>query len=109
MNKSLRFPAILLLSTAALGVAIAAMPVHADGRKAVGQDLAEPRESGRVTLAREGRSQHHDRQRRHHDDHDDDDEHGHGRMSTPRAAMPDAPVPDNGLFNGKAAPKAEVQ
>ncbi|MHB2169033.1 hypothetical protein [Alsobacter sp. R-9] len=112
MTKSLRLGAILLLSTTALGVAIAVAPVHADGRKTAGQDVAEAHETSRLIFASESRSRHHDRNRRHHHDDDDDDddgEDGRGGMRPPRAAAPDAPVPDNGLFSGKARPKVDVQ
>jgi hypothetical protein len=66
-----------------------------------------------------GREHHGERQghhARHSDDDDEDDDHGgheHGRngganrQADPNAA--NAPVPDNGVFNGKARPKVEVQ
>lgn len=53
---------------------------------------------------------------RHHDDDDDDDDHGgEGRGGEGRGAAspvgptdPNAPVPTNGLFDGKTRPKVEV-
>ena len=44
------------------------------------------------------------------DDWDDDDDEGGGRGAIPQAGPtdPNAPVPDNGLFNGHARPKVEV-
>ena len=51
-----------------------------------------------------------------HGHHDDDEHEGHGgrdggRTERPAAGglpAPTAPVPDNGLFQGKARPKVEV-
>ena len=104
--------AALLLSTAGVGIALAA----------VGSDpLARPFER-HEHAARDGApwlrladSDHHkDRnqasERRRHDDDDDDDDH-RGRSTLPQTGPsdPNAPVPDNGLFQGKARPKVEVQ
>lgn len=49
--------------------------------------------------------------RRGHGDHDDDDDDDEGGRVTPPAGPtdPNAPVPDNGLFNGKVRPKVQVQ
>ena len=57
----------------------------------------------------------HHRHHRHHWDDDDDDDDGSasaGRGGANRPADPNAatkPVPDSGVFNGKARPKVEVQ
>ena len=59
---------------------------------------------------RHGRKHH----RHHDDDDDDDDDRGGrgdgraGRMPTTGPTDPATPVPDNGLFQGKARPKVEV-
>jgi hypothetical protein len=55
----------------------------------------------------------HENHRRHHDRHGDNDrDHKGGDRSGSRQVDPNAsnaPVPDNGVFNGKARPKVEVQ
>lgn len=60
------------------------------------------------------RDRHHGR--KHHRDHDDDDDDDDDRGGSDRAGRqpatgpsdPTTPVPDNGLFQGKARPKVEV-
>jgi hypothetical protein len=110
----------LLLSTAGLGVALAAtridhldLPFH--GRQEPAHDEAARADTRPLRLAdsdhrREGKERHHGR---HHDDDDDDDD---GRPGARPGAVPQngpadpaARVPDNGLFQGKARPKVEVQ
>lgn len=71
---------------------------HGDGRDARGHGDDDHRRS-----AESGRRGH-DAE----DDEDDDDE--GGRRTTPAGPSdPNAPVPDNGLFNGKLRPKVQVQ
>lgn len=116
------FLAGLLLSTAAVGTAVAAgagafTDEHGTrGERAEAFDRGRPAD-GRFQLADRGRERHHDRDRhharRHHDDDDDDDDDG-DRGRGPRLPVtgptdPNAPVPDNGLFQGKARPKVEVR
>lgn len=107
----------LLLSTAGLGVALAAtqidhldLPFHSRD-DAPGAD-ARPLRLADNDHRREGKERHHGR---HHDDDDDDDD-DDGRPGARAGAVPQngpadpaAPVPDNGLFQGKARPKVEVQ
>ncbi|MFG1377496.1 hypothetical protein [Xanthobacter autotrophicus] len=111
--------AALLLSTTGIGIALAAAEIHSlspfgperhERRAASGPD-------GTVRLAdsKSGHKRDGDHDRRHRedddDDDDDDDDRRGGLSVVPQAgpADPDAPVPDNGLFNGKARPKVEVQ
>lgn len=97
----------LLLSTAGLGVALAAtqidhldLPFHSSDPAAHALRLSDN------DHRREGKERHHD---------DDDDDDGGRPASRPvpapqnRPADPASPVPDNGLFQGKAPPKVEVQ
>jgi|GEM_PF-7087758 len=108
----------LLLSTAATGAASAADANAAPGAQSQHQPT---RLAGWFDNVRD--HEHHG-ERRHRDDDDDDDDgerhsghHGehHGdrdRGGENRPADPNAantPVPDNGVFNGKARPKVEVQ
>lgn len=111
--------AALLLSTAGIGVALAAAELHPltlfghERREASGPD-------GAMRFA-DSKSEHKrdDAHNRHHseddddddDDDDDEDDRRGGRGAMPQAGPTDprAPVPDNGLFNGKARPKVEVQ
>ena len=107
----------LLLSTASLGVALAATQIDPLDPPFHGRDEVARADTRPVRLAdsdhrREGKERHH---RRHHDDDDDDDD-DEGRSGARSRAVPQngpadpaAPVPDNGLFQGKARPKVEVQ
>ena len=52
---------------------------------------------------------HSDRKRYAEDDEDDDDDERRRRRASRGPPTPNAPVPDNGLFNGKTRPKVEVQ
>lgn len=112
--------AALLLSTAGLGVVLAATQAdHLSHRFRTHHDGAEVSAADRpISFAQEdrerGRGDRHNDRRRHaedDDDDDDDDDEGGRRGAIPQAgpADPGAPVPDNGLFNGKARPKVEVQ
>lgn len=103
----------LLLSTAGLGVALAATQVDHPDRPRQSRDPAARADTRSLRLADNDQAQG-DRHRGHHDDDDDDDddEHSGGRRgAVPQtgATIPAAPVPDNGLFQGKAPPKVEVQ
>ncbi|WP_374310360.1 hypothetical protein [Methylocella sp.] len=106
--------AALLLSTAAIGVALAAADLdflegHRHERRRGPE--ASGAEGRPLRLAEEGRGrEHHARQHQEEDDDDDDDE-GGGRGAIPQTgpADPNAPLPDNDLFNSKARPKVEVQ
>lgn len=107
----------LLLSTAGLGVALAATQIdHLDlpfhSRDEAARADARPLRLADNDHRREGKERHHGR---HHDDDDDDDD-DDGRPGARPGAVPQngpadpaAPVPDNGLFQGKARPKVEVQ
>lgn len=106
----------LLLSAAGLGVALAAtqidhldLPFHSRG-DAPRAD-ARPLRLADNDHRHEGKERHHGR---HHDDDDDDDDDGRpgaraGAVPQNGPVDPAAPVPDNGLFQGKARPKVEVQ
>lgn len=106
----------LLLSTAGLGVALAATQIdHLDllfhSRDDAPRADARPLRLADNDHRREGKERHHGR---HHDDDDDDDDNGRlgarpGAVPQNGPADPAAPVPDNGLFQGKARPKVEVQ
>jgi hypothetical protein len=113
----------LLLSTVATGVVSAAANANAPGAQS--QAAQEPRATQPTRLAegfgenfwgREHHGERHGHHERHSEDDDDDDDRGgrkHGRngganrQADPNAA--NAPVPDNGVFNGKTRPKVEVQ
>ncbi|WP_407049339.1 hypothetical protein [Methyloraptor flagellatus] len=113
------FLAGLVLSTALVGTAVAAGAgafTREHGERAEAFNRERPSD-GRFQLADRGRERHHDRDRRHarhhHDDDDDDDDHGDrgrgARLPVTGPVDPNAPVPDNGLFQGKARPKVEVR
>ncbi|MCG5238019.1 hypothetical protein [Xanthobacter oligotrophicus] len=110
--------AAVLLSTAGLGVVLAATQAdHLSHHFRTHHDGAEASAADRpIRFAQEdherGRGDRHNGRRHHAEDDDDDDEDEGGRRGAiPQAgpADPGAPVPDNGLFNGKARPKVEVQ
>jgi hypothetical protein len=112
MRKTLMIGAVLLLSSTALGATLAA------GRHVLrdhGGSRAEDNASqDRRTLASEHADRRHEgKQHRRYadndDDEDEDDDGGSSRAGRPVTPAPDAPVPDSGLFNGKARPKADVQ
>ena len=121
MKKPLVLAALLLTGTVA-GTAVAA--THHDGeilRHLFGHEAEHAEAAGgdgapfRVADDhRRDRERHHDRDhhRRHHDDDDDDDRGGRNgrgdRLPATGPTDPNAPVPDNGLFQGKARPKVEV-
>ncbi|MFG1299787.1 hypothetical protein V5F49_08330 [Xanthobacter sp. V3C-3] len=112
----------LLLSTAGLGVALAATQIdHLDlpfhSRDEAVQATDRPVRLADNDRGREWGDGHHSRRDAGRDDDDeDDDDDDDGRSGGRRGALPqngpadpNAPVPDNGLFQGKARPKVEVQ
>ncbi|WP_234050510.1 MULTISPECIES: hypothetical protein [unclassified Xanthobacter] len=109
--------AAILLSTAGVGVALAAAGADHFARHSESRfEHGERDGSHWQRLAESDHRKHRDdasSKRRHHDDDDDDDDDdGHsGRSALPQSGPsdPNAPVPDNGLFQGKARPKVEVQ
>lgn len=113
MKKPILIGAAVLLSTAAIGVAVAAadlgFPETHRHEMRRGPEVWGAK--GRpLLLAEEGQGrEHHARQ--HHEEDDDDDDEGGGAGAIPQTgpADPNAPLPDNGLFNGHARPKVEVQ
>jgi hypothetical protein len=113
MKKPILIGAALLLSTVAIGVALAATDrdfQEGHRREArYGVEAADAERSPRL-LADETRGREHSARSRHEEDDEDDDE-GGGRSAIPQAGPtdPNAPVPDNGLFNGHARPKVEVR
>jgi hypothetical protein len=118
MHKTLLLGAALLLSTTALGVTIAAAARHVEDRSTAAEAVRAGAD-GKQRLAsehgsRRHRDSHHKRAAGHDDDEeddDDDDDDGKARGAGGRQATPapNAPVPDNGLFSGKARPRVEVQ
>ena len=114
MKKPILIGAALLLSTAAIGVALAAADLdflegHRNERPHGFE--ASGAEGRPLLLAEEGRGRENHARRHHEEDDDDDDDEGAGRGAIPQTgpADPDGPLPDNGLFHGKARPKVEVQ
>ena len=115
----------LLLSTTGLGVAWAATqldhldPSHLDRSvpaRHERQEAAATDHPLRFAEDDRGRGDRHHGRRHHADDDDDEDDDdddaaGPRRGTVPQTgpADPNAPVPDNGLFQGKARPKVEVQ
>lgn len=120
MKKTLLLSAALLVGLAATGAAVATPRLleehfarwsdHDRGEGASVSAGERFRVADRDHRRREEGRGHH---RKHHDDDDDDDDRGRGgdRAGRPGVAGPtdpNAPVPDNGLFQGKARPKVEV-
>ena len=109
MHKRILIGTVLLLSTATLGVAIAA------GESGFRAAMIKSNASARNRPMRpHGRSfspaRRRDRRHPVADEDGDDDEGGEGDVTGRNVpADPNAPLPDNGLFNGKARPKVEVQ
>jgi hypothetical protein len=117
----------LALSTAATGAALAASAPDAlaspnaqsRSEPALAQEPGARRQTrlaeGLFENRGEGRGERHGHHARHwdNDDDDDDDDRGHSRKGAEnRPADPNAanaPLPDNGVFNGKSRPKVEVQ
>jgi hypothetical protein len=118
--KRIAIAAALVVSAAAFSAALAASDPTQDASPSAEADHRAPSWSdgdGRAPRLAEGffdnfrGGEHH---RHHWDDEDDDDEGsasddrgGANRPADPNAA--NTPVPDSGVFNGKARPKVEVQ
>lgn len=107
---------LLLLSTTGIGVAWAASDIRPFGL--AGHERHGERAEAPATHLAEARGQERedDGARRHREhDHDDDDDEDEGEGAGRAALLPTgpadprAPVPDNGLFNGKARPQVEVK
>lgn len=120
--KRIAIAAALVLSAAAFSAALAASDSSGDESSSVETERrtisSQDGEEMRPHRMAEGffdhfRSEHH----RHHWDNDDNDDDDDGSASADRggASQPadpnaqSAPVPDNGIFNGKARPKVEVR
>ena len=120
MKKHFLVGAALFLSAATASIAIAAASENgflAISRHAWNATFETGRHGDRpVLLASASRKHDHHadrhakRDRRHHDDDDDDDDDGGSRVFPQNGpANPQAPVPNNGLFNGNGRPKVQVQ
>lgn len=115
LSRTALIGASLLLSTAVLGVTLAAARDHHDHPGEAIAAAAAGAGHGPFRMSSEhGMRRHHDEghRGRHSEDDDGDDEGdegGRGGVGQPRSSGPDAPVPDNGLFNGKTKPKVNVQ
>lgn len=112
MKKPVLIGAALLLSTVAIGVALAATDRDfLDGHRQEARHGGEAADAARapLLLAEESHGREYSA-RNHHEEDDDDDDEGGGRSAIPQAGPtdPNAPLPDNGLFNGHARPKVEV-
>lgn len=119
MKKPLLLAALLLAGTASVH-AFTTTDAFERARErvlaATSDDRAGGSETGAFRLA--DRNEHRERRdlrREHHEDDGDDDDdrdesggHGAGRMPAAGPTDPSTPVPDNGLFQGKARPKVEV-
>jgi hypothetical protein len=116
--KRLALLTALLISTAAVGAAAAASdsesPPAPESRAGHPTRVAEGFFEGLWGERQHG--ERHGHPKRHWGDDDDDDDEGEARegrgggasgQADPNAA--NAPVPDNGVFTGKARPKVEVQ
>jgi hypothetical protein len=110
MKKPILIGAALLLSTVAIGVALAAVDRdfleghHQEARQGV---EAAGAERAPLLLAEESHGREYSARSHHEEDDDADD--GGGAIPQAGPTDPNAPVPDNGLFNGHARPKVEVQ
>ncbi len=114
LSRPTLLAAALLLSTAAVGVALAAGSEHRNHHEHGSARAVSGDRGGGVRVAREHGAGRHDDHHRLHAENDDDegDEGDEGARSSPGQAQPpgpDAPVPQNGLFNGQAKPKVDVQ
>lgn len=119
MKKSLLALAAILLTGTVAGTALAVTHERGEhSRHEARGDLPSTEATGGGESFRVAddhrRERRHDRDhRRHHDDDDDDDRGGRnegraGRLPATGPSDPTTPVPDNGLFQGKARPKVEV-
>lgn len=118
MKTSLLLATVLLAGTAA-GSAFAIAREHGDVLRHVVGHEASRGETSEAAPFRVADDHRRDRDgggeaRKHHRDHDeedddDDDDGARGpRMPAAGPSDPSTPVPDNGLFQGKARPKVEV-
>ena len=121
--KTTALAAVALVSLAAITAALADSPNLSQTEQAA----PAPRADYPIRVAegllgrfwdRDGHDEYHGRHHRWRDDADDGDGDGdggrerHARGASDRPADPNpstAPVPDNGIFTGKARPKVEVQ
>lgn len=120
MKKSLLALAAVLLTGTVAGTALALTHERGEHARHEGRgDLSRaeaPRDGESFRVAddhRRDRDRHHGRKHhRHHDDDDDDrgdrNDGRAGRQPATGPSDPTTPVPDNGLFQGKARPKVEV-
>ncbi len=110
----------LLLSTAGIGIALAAADFDLlNGHQRDRRDgMATTDASGNsIRMAEEShgrdRGGEHRGRSRHDDDDEEDDDDGEGARPGPipqnGPSDPKASAPDNGLFNGKTRPKVEIQ
>ena len=112
--------AALLLASTAIGAAVArdvvtdAPSPTATTTSRAADRAGEVRFAGGDARRDHDRGEHRDRRhhRSHHDDDDDDDDHdggrGAARLPVTGPTDPATPVPDNGLFQGKARPTVQV-
>lgn len=121
MKKSLLLAtAALVLGTSVAGVAFATPHLLEErlARVIGGDDAGSAVSAGKRFRVADRDHRRREEARRHHRDHhddddddDDDDRGGRGRADRPGVTGPTdpaTPVPDNGLFQGKARPKVEV-
>ncbi|WP_029003204.1 hypothetical protein [Azorhizobium doebereinerae] len=119
MKTRILIGAGLLISTAGIGIALAAADFdlsngHRQERhdsRAIADAQGHPIRMTEGSQSRDHGGEHH--RRSHHDDEGDDDDDGKGARPGPipqnGPSDPKASVPDNGLFSGKTRPKVEVQ
>ena len=123
--KSIALAAALVVSAAAFGAALAAADRQPDApssaspeRRSLSSQDGEDSRSRRTAEGFFGQfrdGEDHRGHRHHWDDDEEDDDDGSAsadRGGANRPADPNganAPVPDSGIFNGKARPKVEVQ
>ena len=111
MKKPILIGAALLLSTVAIGVALAATDRDfPEGHRQEARHGVEAADAERSPLLLADETHRPEYSARNHHEEDDDDDEGGGRGAIPQAGPtdPNAPVPDNGLFNGHARPKVVV-
>ena len=122
MKKPLLLATVaLVLGTSVAGAAFATPHLLEDrfARLVGGDDDGSTVSTGERFRVAERDHRRREEARRHHRDHDDDDDdddddrgdRGRGRADRPAVTGPSdpaTPVPDNGLFQGKARPKVEV-
>jgi hypothetical protein len=126
--KRIAIAAALVFASAVSSAALAASHESREGASSADTEQSAPSRGegdsrgprlaeGFFDRFRHGEGEHGRHHRHHWDDDDDDDDDDHGSASANRggASRPadpngaGAPVPDSGVFNGKARPKVEVQ